>query len=332
MQGYTEREVNDAERARYGGEEWPGTGMTKGELIDQMERLLVYTQGQTYNWDSDYGALVFATVARSGRTFEGICALLRAGLAVQAGMLTRSLFEDVVVGHWLVYNEADTEWIVEKFLRQREAIGLHQRKLHRETSSAMAVPLPIADDAEDRAQALIEEFGKEAQRDWWNPGRKGRGFGREVSIREIVGKLEDAAAEGRMFHPRFAGGEQPLLRRTELVINKWLTQCIHHTTVGLPFTPTGSGKGKVEIPDDPTFMVAFSSTWMFAQQVYLIHDVTGRGGKDFEALFWNALIAFAEVTGPPDERHKLEAQLGSIISEFEEETGQRFDESMYDDD
>lgn len=99
MQGYTEREVNETEQAGYRDEEWPGTGMMRGELIDQMERLLVYTQGQTYTWNSDYGALIFATVARSGRTFEGICALLRGGLAVQAGMLTRSLFEDMVVSH-----------------------------------------------------------------------------------------------------------------------------------------------------------------------------------------------------------------------------------------
>jgi hypothetical protein len=90
-----------------------------------MEELLVFTKEMTCTWEDDFGALVFATIARSSRTFDGICRLLRAGLAVQAAMLCRTLFEDMIVGHWLLFNHADRDWLVGRFLRQREAIALH---------------------------------------------------------------------------------------------------------------------------------------------------------------------------------------------------------------
>lgn len=317
-------ERDPAELGPYREEEL-AEGLTRSDLISSMEDLLIFTRGKGYDWEDDFGALVFATVARSGRTFEGICLLLRDGLAVQAAMLLRSLFEDMVVGHWLYYNRDDSQWLVEKFLRQREAIALHQRKLQCETRASMGPPISMADDAEDRAQALIEEFGSEAQRDWWNPGRKGKGLGSDVRMRKIVGILEDAADRHEMFHPRFAGGAEKLLRRADLVTNKWLSQCLHHTTIGLPFTPTETGE--VQKAGDPMLIVAFNATWTFAQQVYLAHDASRKGGKGFEAVFWNFLINFARIFGPDKELEKLEAQLEVILEEFEAETGISIEDS-----
>lgn len=86
MDGFVERDENDA--SAYLAEEI-GNGVTREQLIESMEELLVFTKKAVYTWEDDFGALIFATVARSGRTFDGICKLLRAGLAVQAAMLCR---------------------------------------------------------------------------------------------------------------------------------------------------------------------------------------------------------------------------------------------------
>lgn len=148
MDGFIERD--EAEAGAYLAEEIGG-GVTREQLLESMEELLVFTKKAVDTWEDEFGALVFATVARSGRTFDGICKLLRAGLAVQAAMLCRTLFEDMIVGHWLLYNQGDHEWLVERFLRHREAIALHKERIRDATgSAAMGPPLRVADDVKRR--------------------------------------------------------------------------------------------------------------------------------------------------------------------------------------
>jgi len=321
--GFRERDPADLETYRA---EEVGKDLTRDELVDSMEALLSFTRGSQYEWDQghDIEGLIYATVVRSARTFEGICSLLRSGLAVQAAMLCRSLFEDMVVGHWMFYNGKDPDWMVERFLRQREAIALHQRRLGRQTKAFMGPPIPMAKDAPKREQELQQEFGSEATRDWWNPGREGEGKGGDVKLRKLIGLLEDAAARQEMFHPRFAGGEAPLLRRTELVSNKWFNQCIHHTSLGLPFTLTD--ERKVEIPEDPMLVVSFNSTWLFAQQVYLAMDVARRTGREFEVVFWSFMLDFSRALDPgAKEVKKLESQLETMLNELGWDLGEEGD-------
>jgi hypothetical protein len=288
-------------------------GVSRERLIESMESLLRFTKKAGYQWGNDWEALVYATVARSGRTFEGICKLLRAGLAVQAAMLSRSLFEDMMVGHWLLFNYEEPNWLVEKFLRHRQAIALHQERLQKETGFRMGPPLAVPEVTAAEAEALIAEFGKEAQRDWWDPGRKGSGEGYDVGLKQLVKWLEDAAAEHKMFHPRFAGGEQPLLRRMDRVTHKWLNQCIHLTTVGLPFTPVGGGK--VEKSPDPMLIVAWNAAWLYTQQIYLLHDLNKMDGQDLEATWWLCMIKFSEALDQPEMVERLIDQLDEILGE-----------------
>jgi hypothetical protein len=310
MDGFVERDESGA--SAYLAEEI-GTGVTREQLIEAMEELLVFTKSVVYAWEDDYGALIFATVARSGRTFDGVCKLLRAGLAVQAAMLCRSLFEDMIVGHWLLYNYADHDWLVDRFLRQREAIALHKERIRDATGgAAMGPPLTVADDVRQREKQLRAEFGKEAQKDWWDPGEDGRGKGRPVGLRRLVNVLEDAAAERKMFHPRFAGGEKPLLRAFDRVTNKWLNQCIHHTTVGLPFTPTV--KGKAEKSSDPMLIVSWHAAWLFTQQVYLAHDANGMAPVTrLEVTWWECMIRFSQAFGQTEWTFRLEDELMAIL-------------------
>jgi hypothetical protein len=259
-----------------------------------MERLLHFTKQAGFQWENTYYALVYATVVRSSRTYEGICMLLRAGLAVQAAMLTRSLFEDVIVAHWMAINQDDQDWLAERFIRHREAIVLRQRKLFKDTNFAMGPMLSAPDDLEDRAEDLINEFGKQASGDWWDPGKEGRGKGKPVGLRKIVVLLEKVASERKRFHPRFAGGEEPLLERIDRTIHKWLSQCIHHTVVGLPFAPVDDDEA--EVPPDPLLMVGFSASWLFAQQIYLIHELNDAPHEKSDTVWYVCLAQFLKVT------------------------------------
>lgn len=269
-----------------------GNGITRNEIVGAMERLLVFTRGAHFQWENEYYARVYGSVARSARTFKGICTLLRSQLPAQAAMLARSLFEDVVVVHWLVLNEDDPDWLVERFLRQREAIALHQRHRQKETSWAMEPPISAPDDLEDRAEALREEFGNEAQRDWWDPGRKGKGEGKAVGLRKVIRRLEQAAEEHKKFSPRFAGGEEPLLARMDLVVNKWMSQCIHHTAIGLPWAPT---REKAVEANDPMFMVGFAASWLFAQQNYLMFELNHMDYEHIDTVWYVCMATFAKV-------------------------------------
>jgi hypothetical protein len=287
-------------------------GVTRRDLIEAMEKLLLFTRGATFKWENEYYALVYATVARSARTFKGVCMLLEAQLPAQAAMLTRTLFEDVIVAHWLVLNEEDSDWLVERFLRHREAIALHQRHRQAETSWGMEPPISAPDDLEDRAEALRGEFGKEAQKNWWDPGKEGKGEGQPVGLRKVVRRLEKAAEEHKRFHPRFAGGEEPLLARMDLVINKWLSQCIHHTAIGLPFAPT---REEAVEAADPMFMVGFSASWLFAQQIYLMFEINHMPYKDIDTVWYLCMATFGKV-------HLSEEEVEELLASWAEHYGE----------
>jgi hypothetical protein len=233
--------------------------------------------------DTPFQQLVVTTVLRSTNTFQAILSLLEQGLTPQAAILARPLFEDLVVGHWLVLNRSDATWLVERFFRHRDAMALHQRKVERETTWSLAQELPTSPGFASLQNALVAEFGGEAQKNWWDPGELGNGKGRPVGIRDIAARLEQAAADGVMFAPRFAGGDEPILRRMEQVAYKWFTQFLHHTAAGLPVQPMPHGD--MASTREPGGFVLFATGWMFAQQVYLLHALYREGTYDFDHIF-----------------------------------------------
>jgi hypothetical protein len=299
-------EATEEDNRKYLSEEVTA-GITRADVIDNIETLLGFTEDASFQWKDNHIALIYATVSRSARTYQGVCMLLRAALPVQAAMLTRTLFEDVIVAHWILFNYKDPDWLVERFLRHREAIALHQRKLQKETGWKIGPLIPTPDDLEDRAEQLRKEFGKEAQWNWWDPGRDGKGQGKQVGLRKIVSLLEQSAEAHEMFHPRFAGGEEPLLRKMDLVINKWLSQCIHHTTVGLPFTLVDDENA--ELSGAAPEIVAFSASWLFAQQVYLLFDIDQMDYKAIDIAWFHCLAVFVTIYSGPEEAERLLASL-----------------------
>ena len=309
-------EPNEEEKAEYLAAE-VADGMTREKVIDTVESLLAFTDEAAYQWEDSFSALIYATVSRSSRTYQGVCILLRAALPVQAAMLTRTLFEDVIVAHWILFNYKNPDWLVERFLRHREAIALHQKKVGEQTGWNIGPPIPTPEGIEKRAEQLRAEFGKEAQWDWWDPGHQGRGHGQRVGLRKIVGRLEHAAEKHEMFHPRFAGGEQPLIRNMDLVINKWLSQCIHHTTVGLPFTPVDNEN--VELSGAVPEVVAFSASWLFAQQIYLLFDIEKQGYKPIDVAWFHCLAVFVLIYSGEEGAERLLASLEENYGPLDQE-------------
>jgi hypothetical protein len=299
-------EATEEDNAKYLAEE-VADEITREDVIDIIEALLGFTSEATFRWENNYAALIYATVSRSARTYRGVCMLLRAALPVQAAMLTRTLFEDVIVSHWILFNHKDPDWLVERFLRHREAIALHQRKLQKETGWTIGSLILAPKDLEAHAEQLRTEFGKEAQWDWWDPGREGKGKGQRVGLRKIVNRLEKAAEEHEMFHPRFAGGEEPLIRKMDLVVNKWLSQCIHHTTVGLPFTPVDDDS--VELSGAAPEVVAFSASWLYSQQVYLLFDIEHMDYKGIDTAWFHCLAIFVTIYSGQEDADRLLASL-----------------------
>jgi hypothetical protein len=284
-------------------DELPAPLFACARLMDFMNMI-----GQQLIIDTTFQQIVVGTVKRSFDTFTSICGILYDEKPIQAAMLCRPLFEDVVVMHWLLYNDSDPAWLVEKFERHREAIALYQEQVAKKTEWATGPPL-IADTSRLKARQneLVKEFGGEAQKNWWDPGSEGEGKGKPIGLRGVAEILEDVAADRRRFDPRFAGGDEPVLRRMELVISKWFSQSIHHTAIGLPIDIPGHDNPPTEGPNR-SYLVAFSAFWLSAQQLYGLHELYGRPAPELDHLMYDGLT---EGFGAPPETLHMPDQSGT---------------------
>ncbi len=59
-------------------------------------------------------------------------------------------------------------------------------------------------------------------------------------------------------------------------------------------------------------IVAWNSAWIYAQQVYLLHDVNKLEAKDLEEKWWRCMIKFAETYGQSDWIERLCRELVEI--------------------
>lgn len=243
--------------------------------------------------------LIWATFMRSKRTYEAIGHLLGHEFDTQAAMLCRPLFEDMLVSHWLDYNRADPEWLIQRFFRHRDAMALDQLEI--ETQGGYPIgPRLVADVKGLRARQneLGREFRGRARRDWWDPGTDGRGSGSPVGIEGVAGILEDAAAGQDRFHPRFAGGEQAILRQYEAVHVKWFSRQLHHTAIGLPFQPHPAGPVQSPPEYGAAWHVMFSSYWIFGQQGYLLLEHSGLNADHYNTVFMQGVYTVMAAVMP----------------------------------
>lgn len=119
--------------------------------------------GRSYNMDAD--VLILSLHARSTRTFQGVIRVSQHGLAEQAAMLSRSLYEDMVDGHWISRNRdraVDRFKEHDRFSRDLKARVVDQYPDHFDEWDTSE--LPRLDPAERKR--LVGVFGPYGTKSW----------------------------------------------------------------------------------------------------------------------------------------------------------------------
>jgi Family of unknown function (DUF5677) len=256
-------------------------------LIDVCRFLPNFLDKGTWKPATDLEDVVLRTLARGRGTYTTILDLVERGQSLQAAMLGRSLFEDMVVAHWLVLHDADPDWLIRRFNDHQDAMRLYDATIRQEVNF-----LPSGDDVSDlagREHELRAEFGKYAERDWWGRDSEGR----RVKMPALVARL----AASRRFQPRLKG-EQPILEQYYAVQHKAWTQALHHTAAGMHVRSDKDGRFPVAISPN-SFLVLFGNYWVFGQLIFVALELAGSQPTFdyFEKLFLAGLAVFGEATG-----------------------------------
>jgi hypothetical protein len=90
--------------------------------------------------------LVLRTLARARGTYTAIIELVETERTLPAAMLGRSLFEDMVVTHWLVLHKEHPDWLIERFERHCDAMRLYDATVREQVNW-----MPSGDDISDLA-------------------------------------------------------------------------------------------------------------------------------------------------------------------------------------
>jgi hypothetical protein len=232
--------------------------------------------------DSQVQQLVNGTCARAFSTLSGVHGSIANEHPLQAAMLSRPLFEDMVVSHWVALHDDDPDWLIERFLDHRDAMRLAEARARREIGWSE----PDVSDIAHREAELIAEYGRYAERDWWGKNKDG--------TRITMPRLVELLSEAKRFHPRFKG-EQPILEQYYAVIQKFASQCLHHTAAGMEVQLARGGgmPGIAPLPDETQMLAA--AYWTYGQLVYLVLELQPADFREFEGIFLDGLY---NVFGP----------------------------------
>jgi hypothetical protein len=263
---------------------------SQDEILDrQMEACAAigsYLEGRELMVDTHMEQIVAGTAARAKETFRAMCVLAREQQTVQAAMLCRSIFEDMVVAHWLVLHEDDPAFLVKRYIDHLDAIRLNEAT----TTERLGWPPPDVSDLAGREDELRSEFGIHAQRSWWAVRRDGT----SITMPEVIAELEQA----ERFRPRLGGGEKPVLREMFEKAQKWNNQLLHHTPAGVPVRLNPDNPLRpVAAPTPAVPTAVFPAYWSYGQLVYLVLDIVpNEDWRPFERAFLQGL---AEGFGAP---------------------------------
>jgi hypothetical protein len=251
------------------------------EQLDALRLIGEFASSELHFVDTPVQQIVGGTLARMHDTLRAISHVVPVGLPVQGAMLTRPLFEDMVVSHWLA-DQSDPRFLIDRFAAHRNAMALLRRRLWKQ--HAWAIGLDPVDDVESLVRLerdLVAEFGPTANRDWWARDADGR----RVGLDDVVRRLEASPR----WVPRFSGGRENLLVRWHRVVQKWGSQYLHHTAMGLPLRVRADGPPEEFIDPLLPFWVCFCAYWVFGQQVYLTLYLDGSPPAPFDELFVSTL-------------------------------------------
>lgn len=233
--------------------------------------------------------LVLRTVARGRGTFDVIVNLVSTDHSLQAAMLGRSLFEDMVVAHWLVLHRDNPEWLIDRFAAHRDAMRLNDAETRRRLGASR-----LSDDISDltgREDELRKEFGRYAERFWWGVDESGNRLG----MQQLVERL----AEAPQFQPRLHG-ERPILDEYYALQQKAWNQALHHTAAGMNIATSSQAGLPIAVAATDSSFILFGNYWVFGQLIYVAMELgASQVIPRFQKLFLLGLAIFGEALGVP---------------------------------
>jgi hypothetical protein len=258
------------------------TKPTRQDQLDALQRMGSYLMERDLYADTPVQQLVNGTCARASSTLIAIHGLVANQHPLQAAMLSRPLFEDMVVAHWVALHDDDPGWLLERFLDHRDAMRLAEARARR----AIGWSEPDVSDIIEREAELKAEYGQYAERDWWGKDNEGS--------RIRMPRLVELLSEASRFQPRLKG-EQPILRQYYAVVQKFGSQCLHHTAAGMEIQlAREGGMPGIAPPPDETQVLA-AAYWTYGQLVYLVLELQPADFREFEEIFLDGLY---NVFGP----------------------------------
>jgi hypothetical protein len=295
----------------------PGQGAvateSPAETVPELQALnavvgFVYDAKGSFVRTNPFNVLIALTTRRSTMTAIAIANLLTTGLIDQAQMLCRPLFEDMAVIHWLCMQE-DPTYLVERFFNHQDAAVLHDYDFF-----TKKMGLPYGDPASMTGilarRDELAKLGPPKDPHWWGA----RPDGTRISLRGVVAALQTH----RPYAPRLHGGDEPALRDTYALANKWANEELHHSPRGLPMWLTREGLGD-KPADARRAQTAATAYWIFGQtaSLQLSEWVTDPElAPRFEKLFAEQWPIFIGATSFEEAREQALDDLARARAEF----------------
>ena len=224
------------------------------------------------------GELILRTYARSSKTYRASIILAGLGYGAQAGMLNRSLFEDMAVSHWIKLNPDHAPALYERH-RQHTMTQMKDtyKKYDREVELASWPPLG---DAE--RQELATEF---ARKHHWTKRSL------YELVKDIEGEFTDEHVDRRMLWQMFD------------ISHRFNNLILHHSFFGLGLaakTEAGRVQHDVGPSDRHVFGALQGAFFSYGHTTSLVH--TGVELAELNALWSEHIGAFSSTKLVPRDR------------------------------
>jgi hypothetical protein len=216
------------------------------------------------------GALILATYARSSKTFNASVRLAALGYGAQAGMLNRSLFEDMIVAHWIRRNPTMAPEMFERH-RRHTLEQIREKASELGLKDEVATWTPLTD--EERAELAAEYKGKQH----WT----------QRSLYELIKEVETDWSDEN-------SGSRMLWQVFDLV-HRFNNLVLHHSFFGLGLTAEAKEDGVLwDVGPSPKHIhAALQGAWFsYAHIVSLV--VTGGALDELTRLYSEHLPAFTK--------------------------------------
>jgi len=179
--------------------------------------------------DDPAGELIFRTYIRGSKGFQGVFKLAFDGYGSQAFTIGRTVYEDMLVAHWIFLNPQEAP---AKF-RRHERLARYRLRLGRERAD---LP-PSADESPDLEPTDLAELKAEF-------GRGGHWTGRtHANLRDAV-------------RSEFEGNHRRLLEQVHEILHALSNLAVHHSYLSLDASVAvlPDGRRFADVGPSPTFV------------------------------------------------------------------------------